>query len=88
MKLTEKGANALRKAMANYQAGEEFSAAIKKAKYTEQSGHCAICGEWFPFARMEADHIIPFSKGGRTILSNCQCLCKQCNRDKSFAMED
>lgn len=66
----------------------KFSAAIKKAKYTEQSGHCAICGEWFPLAKMEADHIIPFSKGGRTILSNCQCLCKQCNRDKSSAMEE
>ena len=64
----------------------KFSAAIKKAKYTEQSGHCAICGEWFPLAKMEADHIIPFSKGGRTILSNCQCLFKQCNRDKSSAM--
>lgn len=40
------------------------------------------------FAKMEADHIIPFSKGGRTILSNCRCLCKQCNRDKSSAMEE
>lgn len=66
----------------------KFSAAIKKAKYAEQSGHCAICGEWFPLAKMEADHIIPFSKGGRTILSNCQCLCKQCNRDKSSAIEE
>ncbi|MGN1240203.1 MAG: HNH endonuclease, partial [Paludibacteraceae bacterium] len=30
-----------------------------------------------------ADHITPWSKGGRTIASNCQMLCKECNRRKS-----
>ncbi|MCI6324943.1 MAG: HNH endonuclease [Bacteroidales bacterium] len=32
---------------------------------------------------MDADHITPWSKGGRTIASNCQMLCKECNRRKS-----
>ncbi|WP_317362796.1 HNH endonuclease signature motif containing protein [Campylobacter helveticus] len=32
---------------------------------------------------MEADHIIPWSKGGKTEKENCQMLCVECNRAKS-----
>jgi len=32
---------------------------------------------------MEADHITPWSKGGKTIAENCQMLCVDCNRRKS-----
>jgi 5-methylcytosine-specific restriction endonuclease McrA len=32
---------------------------------------------------MEADHITPWSKNGRTISENCQMLCKDDNRRKS-----
>ena len=32
---------------------------------------------------MEADHIIPWSEGGKTQPDNCQMLCKNCNRTKS-----
>lgn len=28
------------------------------------------------------DHVVPFSKGGKTILSNCQILCSDCNLKK------
>ena len=44
MKLTEKGANALRKAMANYQAGEEFSAAELTKKCGETVSAAALNG--------------------------------------------
>ena len=33
--------------------------------------------------RPEYDHIIPFVKGGKSILSNCQILCSKCNREKN-----
>ncbi|MBR1805508.1 MAG: HNH endonuclease [Selenomonadaceae bacterium] len=35
--------------------------------------------------QMEADHVTPCSEGGRTVVDNCQMLCKQCNRRKSNA---
>lgn len=38
-----------------------------------------ICGETFEFEQVQADHIIPWSKGGRTVPDNCQMLCRDCN---------
>ncbi len=32
-----------------------------------------------------ADHIVPFSKGGKTILKNAQALCSSCNLKKGSA---
>lgn len=37
----------------------------------------------FTMGEMQADHITPWSKGGRTVAENCQMLCTPCNRDKS-----
>ena len=34
------------------------------------------------YEEMEADHITPWSKGGRTVPENCQMLCADCNRRK------
>jgi 5-methylcytosine-specific restriction endonuclease McrA len=31
---------------------------------------------------MEADHVTPWSKGGKTEPANCQMLCLPCNRQK------
>jgi len=28
-------------------------------------------------------HITPWSKGGKTVVNNCQMLCRECNRTKS-----
>lgn len=32
---------------------------------------------------MQADHITPWAKGGKTVAENCQMLCADCNRRKS-----
>lgn len=55
----------------------------KMAVYERQQGLCNICGEHFEYDEMEGDHIKPWSKGGRTILDNCQMLCKSCNAKKT-----
>lgn len=50
----------------------------------ERQGHkCALCGKTFEFKEMQGDHIIPWSKGGKTVPENCQMLCVQCNIKKS-----
>lgn len=54
-----------------------------RAAYERQGGVCPLCGEHFDFAEMQADHIEPWSKGGRTVPENCQMLCRQCNIKKS-----
>ena len=53
------------------------------AAYERQNHKCAICGETFEFEQMQGDHIIPWSKGGKTIPENCQMLCVKCNIAKS-----
>ena len=61
----------------------KFSDKIKRAVYERQNKCCAKCGKHFDIKNMHADHITPWSKGGRTVESNCQVLCENCNRIKS-----
>lgn len=60
-----------------------FTTQQKREAYERQQGICPACGEHFELDDMEADHITPWSKGGRTTSDNCQMLCKPCNRTKS-----
>lgn len=60
-----------------------FDDNTKREVYEKQKGICPICGNYFEIEEMEADHITPWSKGGRTISENCQMLCQECNRRKS-----
>ena len=60
-----------------------FSDGVKQRVYERQSGKCVICGDKFALAEMEGDHIMPWSKGGKTSEDNCQMLCKKCNQQKS-----
>ena len=56
-----------------------FTDEIKKKVYAKQEHKCAICGKEFDYGVMHGDHIIPWSKGGKTIEENCQMLCRDCN---------
>lgn len=60
-----------------------FDEKTKQKIYAEQKGVCPICKKHFEIGGMEADHIIPWSKGGKTIAENCRMLCKMDNRVKS-----
>lgn len=59
-----------------------FPEDIKLAVWERQGHKCAICGKEFDMEFMEGDHIVPWKKGGRTEVSNCQMLCMECNRRK------
>lgn len=43
---------------------------------------CGECRQHFTAEELTIDHIIPWSKGGRTVLSNAQLLCRACNSRK------
>lgn len=56
---------------------------IRLAVWEAQGHRCALCGCEADVELMEADHIVPWCKGGRTVRENCQLLCRVCNRRKS-----
>ena len=60
-----------------------FTEKQKREAYERQKGICTACQKYFELPEMEADHITPWSQGGKTIAANCQMLCKNCNRVKS-----
>ena len=61
----------------------EFTPNQKREAYERQNGICAVCNEHFEINQMEADHITPWHRGGKTVSENCQMLCVSCNREKS-----
>lgn len=60
-----------------------FGEKEKAEAYERQKGICVNCNVKFEREKMQADHITPWSKGGKTVPENCQMLCAECNRRKS-----
>jgi hypothetical protein len=71
----------------------QFTDNERRPAYERQQGrcyngtHCLTPGNSggdrvFAFTEMEADHITPWSKSGKTNADNCQMLCLACNRRK------
>lgn len=66
----------------------KFSDSMKRSMYEKQNGICPYCKEKgnnkvYSYEEMEGDHIIPWSKGGKTEYSNLQMLCKLHNKKKN-----
>ena len=61
----------------------QFDDDEKREAYETQGGICPKCGKHFAIEEMEGDHIVPWSKGGKTIPENLQMLCRRCNGLKS-----
>jgi hypothetical protein len=60
-----------------------FTDNMKRETYERQKGICPNCKKHFEPEEMEGDHIDPWHIGGKTNATNCQMLCKECNRRKS-----
>lgn len=58
-----------------------FSDDVKRTLF-EKSHKCARCGKTFNYNDLDVDHILPWSKGGMTILDNAQLMCRSCNASK------
>lgn len=52
----------------------------KREAYERQAGVCPKCSKHYKLEEMDADHIVPWSKQGKTTADNCQMLCIRDNR--------
>lgn len=59
-----------------------FTSHQRDKLFLRAGGKCQLCGDRVSSKHFEADHIIPYSKGGPTTFENGQCLCRTCNRRK------
>lgn len=57
-----------------------ISETTKKVVYARDGGKCQCCGSTL---NLEYDHVVPYSCGGKSDVSNVQLLCQKCNRSKS-----
>ena len=67
----------------------KFSDYQKSVMYERQKGICPMCkgtkneNKKWDFSEMDGDHVVPWSKGGKTTLENGQMLCREHNLQKS-----
>jgi len=57
--------------------------------FIRDNSTCKVCGrgpQSHPGLPLQTDHIIPYTKGGETVLENLQLLCQDCNAGKSDSM--
>ena len=50
--------------------------------YARDNNICQYCGRRFPKRRLNLDHVIPRSRGGKSTWENVVCSCFRCNRKK------
>ena len=56
--------------------------AIRNSKSNNGWYECCKCHKKYRLKDMDADHIVPKSKGGDNTRYNLQLICKHCNRSK------
>jgi hypothetical protein len=47
---------------------------------------CGYCGRHYVASKLSRDHIVPVSKGGKNLWTNCITSCKKCNHEKADSM--
>lgn len=54
----------------------------RRMVWLSQGGRCVYCGAQLRPEAMHVDHVVAFSRGGPTRLSNLVASCKTCNLKK------
>jgi 5-methylcytosine-specific restriction endonuclease McrA len=49
---------------------------LRDQVFNKSGGQCVLCKSK---EKLQVDHILPFSVGGKTTIENLQALCKKCN---------
>lgn len=65
-----------------------FTRKERRLLLERQDFGCAMCGKAINLSGSQADHVIPFSYGGKTELSNGQALCIPCHSKKTESMQN
>jgi len=61
----------------------ELNRDLRFAVLKRDNYRCCICGRNAKDGvKLEIDHIVPVSKGGKTVITNLQTLCQDCNQGK------
>ena len=64
--------------------GEKLRNAVFESAAENNVYKCTHCGMTSPHKKdFQIDHIVPMSKGGKTVIGNLQLLCRKCNWIKS-----
>ncbi|OGG94780.1 MAG: HNH endonuclease [Candidatus Lambdaproteobacteria bacterium RIFOXYD12_FULL_49_8] len=49
-------------------------------------GQCYYCKRRFPALELTMDHLVPLSRGGKSVKQNVVPCCKECNNQKKYLL--
>lgn len=62
---------------------------LRKSRWWKQkldAGVCYYCGGKFKPIELTMDHLVPLSRGGRSVKNNLVTACKECNSRKKIEL--
>lgn len=75
----------------NHRTSRNINTRLRFKVLSRDNFKCCACGASpakDPSVTLHVDHIVPWSKGGETVIENLQTLCSRCNLGKSDLMSD
>lgn len=61
---------------------------LKAQLIIESAGRCQRCRSTGDFRGLDLAHIVPLSRGGQTVATNCQILCRSCHVKKYHGIKE
>lgn len=58
---------------------------LRKSRWWQNKlaeGRCHYCGQLSPRAELTMDHVVPLTRGGKSVKGNLAVCCKACNNRK------